>query len=101
MCERLSRQLTGRVLRAYIFGSYGTVSFAPGSDVDLLLVRSTDRPFVERARSFEDLREIYPSLDILVYTPEELDAQLQSAVGFWASVRQSLRELPLERVQDG
>ena len=25
LCERLSRQLTGRVLRAYIFGSYGTV----------------------------------------------------------------------------
>ena len=92
---RLSERLVGRVQRAFLFGSYGTAAFRPGSDVDVILVTSTDLPFVERPRLFDDLYELYPRFDILVYTPEELEAQLAEPTGFWASVKASLRELPL------
>lgn len=34
-------------------------------------------------------------MDILVYTAEELETQLSETVGFWASVKTNLRELPV------
>jgi len=94
--ERFAGHLCGRVERAFVFGSFGTEAFRPGSDIDLLLVVWTELPFVERARHFDDLYRIHPNLDLLVYTPEELEEQLAAPTGFWASVRSSLRELPLK-----
>jgi predicted nucleotidyltransferase len=93
--ERLCVRLQGRVDRAYLFGSFGTEAFRVGSDIDLILVCDTGLPFVERARQFTDLYALYPRLDILVYTAAELEAQLKETVGFWASVKTNLRELPL------
>lgn len=90
---RLAQCLNGRVEAAYVFGSYGTPDFRPGSDVDLILVVETDLPFVERPRMFEDLYQLYPRLDLLVYRAEELDRLLSEPVGFWASVKGSLRPL--------
>ncbi|MCC5805858.1 MAG: nucleotidyltransferase domain-containing protein [Opitutales bacterium] len=88
-------RVRGRVRRAYVFGSYGTAAFRPGSDVDLILVAETDRPFVERPRLFDDLYDLYPRLDLLVYTPGEFDRLIKEPTGFWASVRESLRAIPL------
>lgn len=93
--ERLCFCLRGRVERAYIFGSFGTDAFRAGSDIDLILVCDTGFPFVERARQFTDLYALYPRMDILVYTAAELEAQLKETVGFWASVKTNLRELPV------
>lgn len=94
--EKLRTSLRGRVDRAYVFGSYGTDAFRPGSDIDLILVCDTELPFVERPRLFEDLYRIYPRLDLLVYTEEEFAQQLSESVGFWASVKAGLRELPVD-----
>ena len=91
--KRAKRLLEGRVQAAYIFGSYLTSAFRPGSDVDLLLVKNTDVPFWERAREFDDLYDLYPRLDVLVYTPKELAAQLENPSGFWKSVKKTLRPL--------
>lgn len=93
--SQLRARLVNRVEAAYIFGSFGTQEFRPGSDIDLILVTKTDLPFVERPRLFNDLYQLYPRLDLLVYRPEELEALLQETAGFWASVKTSLRELPL------
>jgi predicted nucleotidyltransferase len=93
--DRLCALLEGRVERAYLFGSYGTEAFRVGSDIDLILVCDTSLPFVERARRFMDLYTLYPRMDILVYTAEELEAQLAETVGFWASVKATLRALPV------
>lgn len=93
--ERLASLLRGRVQRAYFFGSYKTDAFHAASDIDLILVKNTETPFVDRASEFMDLHKLYPRLDILVYTEDELAQQLQERVGFWASVKDSLRELPL------
>ncbi len=88
-------RLRGRVDAAYVFGSYGTPAFKPGSDVDLILVMETELPFVERPRLFADLYQLYPVLDLLVYRADELERLLGEPVGFWASVRDSMRPLSL------
>jgi len=89
--DRLVDRLKGRVEAAYFFGSYGTPRFRPDSDVDLILIVQTERPFVERPRLFDDLYALYPRLDILVYTPGEFERLQAETVGFWASVKASLR----------
>jgi predicted nucleotidyltransferase len=94
--EKLCALLRGRVERAYVFGSYGTQAFRPDSDIDLILVSDTGLPFVERPRLFRDLYNLYPRLDILVYTADELASQLNESAGFWASVKETLRELPIQ-----
>lgn len=93
--QDLAERLSGRVQGAYVFGSYATGGFSPGSDVDLILVTGTDLPFVERPRLFADLYELFPRLDLLVYRPEELEALLEAPVGFWKSVSKSMRPVPL------
>lgn len=91
----LKIQLQGRVQEAYIFGSASDGSITSESDIDLILVKSRiTSPFVQRAFEFIDLFEVFPKLDILVYTREELDLQLaDSQLGFWKSVRLSMKRL--------
>ena len=44
---------------------------------DLVIVADTQRPFLERHRDFAGLWDVWPRLDLLVYTPAELE-QMQS-----------------------
>lgn len=83
---KLKALLQGRVDACWIFGSFFSDHFSKESDVDLILVKETDAPFLLRTREFEDLYEIGPALDILVYTPSELENLLREPAGFWKSV---------------
>jgi predicted nucleotidyltransferase len=86
--------LTGRVEAAYIFGSYGTKEFGRNSDVDMVLVARTDKPFVERALDFTDIIDVVPDMDLLVYTPEEFERLTTNpSPGFWTSVVASMRRV--------
>jgi uncharacterized protein len=59
-------------IKAYLFGSRARGDAEAESDVDLVIVADTDRPFVERCRDFFGLFEACPAaLEMLVYTPEE------------------------------
>lgn len=93
--NEIKSKLTGRVAAAYVFGSAATGSVSPESDIDLILVVDKPKaPFVQRAFEFTDLFEIYPNLDILVYTQEELDHQLaDSSIGFWKSLRLTMKQI--------
>lgn len=94
--EDIKLAVSGRVQAAYVFGSAGTSEMTIDSDIDLLLVTETcaSVPFVERGMIFKDLYDIFPSLDLLVYTREEVDAQLADAdVGFWKSIRSSMKQI--------
>lgn len=90
----LASQLCGRASQAYLFGSVAAGGFGPLSDVDLMVVADTEVPFVERGALFDDLRDRVPSLEILVYTPEEF-ARLTAnpSAGFWRSVMPTLRRI--------
>lgn len=59
--------------RIILYGSYGTESKNADSDVDLLIVKDTDRRLVERRIEVERiLSDRLLPLDIMVYTPEEM-----------------------------
>jgi predicted nucleotidyltransferase len=88
------RLLMGRVEAAYIFGSYGTKEFGHDSDVDMMLVARTDKPFIDRALDFTDLMDLVPDMDLLVYTPQEFEKlTTDPSPGFWASAVASMRRL--------
>jgi predicted nucleotidyltransferase len=61
----------GRARRVIAFGSVARGQADPGSDLDLMIIADTDRPFFERFKDFAGLYEIWPRLDLLIYTPEE------------------------------
>lgn len=56
-----------------LFGSAATGTMDAYSDIDLVLVKKTDRPFVKRLRDVALLSRLDEPVDILVYTPEEMD----------------------------
>ena len=59
--------------RIILYGSYGTESRNTDSDVDLLIVKDTDRRLVERRIEVEGiLSDRLLPLDIVVYTPGEM-----------------------------
>ena len=64
-----------RVLRAIVFGSLARGEGSRRSDVDLIIVQNTEKPFLDR---YEDiLYEITQAVpgrdvDLLIYTPQEL-----------------------------
>lgn len=91
----LTARLKGRVQRAYIFGSASTGAIHSDSDIDLILVNEdASTPFVQRPFKYLDLFDLYPALDVLVYTQEELARQLaDSEIGFWKSVRLSMKQI--------
>ena len=88
-------KLKNRVTAAYVFGSTADGSWSADSDFDLILVvERADRPFIQRGFDFLDLFDIYPKLDLLIYTQQELDAHLaDSALGFWKSVRETMKKI--------
>jgi uncharacterized protein len=74
--ERLAPHL-GRARKAIVFGSVARGETDEWSDLDLVIIADTARPFLERYRDFESLYDVWPRLDLLIYTPEEL-AEMQA-----------------------
>ena len=71
--------------RAILFGSAARGDVHEGSDLDVIVVRRTELPFVERPR--ELLERLPPGLavDVLVYTPEEFQRLSRDPRGVVAS----------------
>lgn len=94
--EALSKRLRQRAKAAYLFGSAARRQLSKDSDVDIIIIFDTKAPFTRRFEDFLDLKEILPSLDILVYTPEEFEKLISTpTIGFWQSVVKDLEKLPL------
>lgn len=85
--------LKGRCEKAYFFGSIGKGNPSPTSDIDLIIITNSSTPFIDRPKEFDFLYEIYPKIDLLVYTPEEYEKLSKVDVGFWKSVKESLKEI--------
>lgn len=83
--ERVAR-LLGEAIDAekvLLFGSYAKEKSTNNSDVDLLIIADTDLPKFKRARSLYKLIKPYPfGMDILVYTPREIDLAKKSPLSF-------------------
>jgi predicted nucleotidyltransferase len=60
------------VERAYLFGSLARGTQSRRSDVDLIVIEDTDKPFFDRYDDFTDLLLEMPfAVDLLIYTPDE------------------------------
>ena len=59
-------------LRAHVYGSVVRGEQDEASDVDLLLVRRTRAAFFDRIREVMPLVRELGAVDLLIYTPEEL-----------------------------
>ncbi len=89
LLNEISSALSGRCESAWLFGSFARNEERPGSDLDLIVVTETQRPFLERARDFNDLWSIFPAIDLLVYTPVEFAQIMQeNAPGFRKTIAQ-------------
>ena len=63
----------GGAKKAILFGSYARGDADEYSDIDLIIIAESKRPFVERFKDFSDLWKVSPikAIDVLVYTPQE------------------------------
>lgn len=79
--EKLIRYVTDTIVehfhprRIILFGSHARGDAHPDSDLDLLIEMETDLPFFDRIRKVDAAFERHNwAMDLLVYTPEELEA---------------------------
>lgn len=78
--------------QVYLFGSMARGTADEYSDVDLVIVADTDRPFVERFKDFMGLLNVSPAaVEMLVYTNEEFKRMLENENGFIQNVIQEGR----------
>ena len=83
-----------------LFGSYARGEATDRSDVDLLVVAETDLPRHKRAVNLYKQFHPYPfGMDIVVYTPQEIEEGMKSDLTFVSAVLREGKTL-YER-QDG
>lgn len=73
--DRIIDQLASlpEVERVILFGSYAAGRRDLFTDLDLLVIMSSEEDFVSRAARLHALLEAEVDLDLLVYTPEEFE----------------------------
>jgi len=87
--EKVARRLgdAARAESVILFGSYARGNPSENSDVDFLVIASSDLPRFKRSRELYQLFKPYPfAMDILVYTPEEIMQDGSNPLSFVASV---------------
>jgi predicted nucleotidyltransferase len=73
--------------RVILFGSYARGEATDRSDVDLMVVAETDLPRHKRAINLYKQFRPYPfGMDIVVYTPQEIEEGKKSALTFVSAV---------------
>lgn len=81
LCDlgELRRRVAPHVRRARKVIAFGSVARGDAddwSDLDLIIVSETARPFFERFKDFRGLYDVWPRLDLLIYTPDEFERML-------------------------
>ena len=76
------------VEKIILFGSLSKSEAGSASDIDLIIVKKTEKRFLDRIEEITSLIEPMCAIDILVYTPDEIE-RLESTSSF---VRRALRE---------
>lgn len=76
----------------YVFGSYATGAIGPHSDLDVLVVRETELPRLERGDDLLLERRSLIPLDLIVVTPVEFEERLLHA-SFGKSIAAAMRRV--------
>ncbi len=70
-----------------LFGSYARNTAGPDSDVDLFVIADSSLPRYKRSRALYRMFKPYPfGMDILIYTPAEVEQSRQSKLSFVSTV---------------
>lgn len=71
--SRIMKKLKGdsSIKQVLLFGSLARGDLREGSDIDLIVIKNTDKKFLDRLDEF--YLDASEPLDILVYTPEEFE----------------------------
>ena len=70
-----------------LFGSYARGDAKPDSDVDFLIIADSDLPRFKRSRELYKLFRPYPfGMDIICYTPQEIEKGKKSFLSFVSTV---------------
>ena len=72
-----------------LFGSAARGDTDEYSDIDLIVVKETDRRFVQRLVDISEFISSYISVDVFVYTPGELKAMVEDGNPF---IEQALKD---------
>ena len=86
--EQELNRMTEILIRAYqpekliLFGSVAQGEFHEWSDLDLVVIKQTNQPLLERIEDVLRLVRPKVGLDVLVYTPEELESLVDERRGF-------------------
>ena len=87
--------------RIYVFGSWARGEADELSDLDLVVIKRTTTPFLERLR---EVARLLPAetggVDILVYTPDEFETMRRSGNVFEEMIAEE-GQLVYERQTDG
>ena len=66
-------KLKDKAERISIFGSVARGEAGIFSDLDILIIMKTDKPFLKRLEEIYSIPEISVDVDIICYTPEEFE----------------------------
>ena len=98
--EKLLETIVQRILevtqpeKIILFGSYARGDATEHSDIDILIIQHSDLPRHKRATPIRlALLGLFPSKDIVVYTPEEVEDWKTASTSFIASVLREGRVL--------
>jgi len=73
--------------RVILFGSHARGEASKNSDVDLMIIAESDLPRFKRSRELYKLFRPYPfGMDLVFYTPEEIEKGKKSPFSFVSSV---------------
>ncbi len=85
VAERMGRAANAE--RVVLFGSHARGDAAEHSDVDLMIVAESDLPRFKRSRELYKLLRPYPfAMDLIVYTPQEIERGKRSPISFVSTV---------------
>lgn len=77
---------------AWVFGSHARGTADAWSDIDVIIVAPTERPFVDRFRDYlPAIVEAGIGVDLFVYTPEEFERMNDEERPFLVSALQDAR----------
>jgi predicted nucleotidyltransferase len=84
--EKLRRVMEGieayKPERAILFGSYARGDADEYSDLDVIVIKRTGKRFFDRAIELAGLINPTFALDVLVYTPQEIEQMLDEGNSF-------------------
>ncbi len=96
MAEKIG--IAANAEKVILFGSFARGDVHAGSDVDLFIIAPSDQPRFKRSRELYKLFSPYPfSMDLLVYTPEEVEAGKKTPLSFVSTVLREGKTVYVQR----